>query len=1083
MNVPSLQRWSIWIVLAVLVVGGGVESASAAEADDVAPVATYKFDTTQGWRPHPTWLTNPAAEGEFAIELSDGRVKLTVKPAGTGMKWSKVLEHPLNLSGVKWGTLLYRACRTAPHHDYVVWAGSAPGGMPPDSQHLVRLGEITPDDAFRTVLFPVKANWRVKELAIQCQAGSPDACIILDSIRFFKEKPVLSLKDEIYYETGHDRAELPADNSRCVDLASCAKCDGRRVVSSIGLRGWFETSEIVISGIPFKIAMDGKNAVETGMDKVGSVEVPVGCDGRELFLLLMLDHPRTVPRGPWKRPGPMGPIDDVERFLVELEYDGVAAGAARRDRAFPMSYPGGMHIIRRGVGLYTVLLRPGQKLRAVRLVDKMRRGNFVLAGLTVNRSDRTLGKCAELPPPHYELAHVKPLAASPPDIKINDDSAAVSNGVLTVTFGLKPKLCIRSMRSRYFGEADLNREASPLFAVRLGKATVTSEEFRLDAVNRSENGITIACSGTGKFGRPDTGGRILGVSKLPDGAPIPLKAKFSAAFETSGELVFRLELRHEHAEPVRMTVLFPVFRHLVLGSVADTWYLYMHQGGIIHNAPIHKRDPHSGRHPTQVTDLFSPSAGAGLYFMSRDKTNTRPTYDFEKNAGGATYQLAWTEQEIRRGETYDLSPVAVAAHAGDWRVAVDAYKSWLRTWYRPAAPRKPWFRSAFAFRQMNIQGMYDKESDTYHFRDAVAREEEMFGPVDWVHIISTLIWARPGEYTTAKTPEQIAKLRDAFADLKRKVPVSIYTEGYLLDERTDIARQHLSEWQLIRPNGKRHPYARADAKQIVICSSAVGWQDFLSGVYRKIVRDIAPSATYIDQYGFCNYTCYSDKHGHRVPEPANRGERELTRKVREAVGPDVAVWTEETPPDCNSMMQDGSFSHFSRAQDHALAPHHSSLFRYCFPGFACVEIVYNEPLEDGRWSLLKFPFFNGLGYWLNGPAGQFEPECRAFIKKVCGIMRQHKDAFASERFTPLVPTLVPGVYCNRFDGKAETVWTFYNARYETVRGPVIEVQPGDGRTFADAWNGRHLKPRRSGGKSVLEFEIDPRGLMCIVGAR
>jgi len=99
------------------------------------------------------------------------------------------------------------------------------------------------------------------------------------------------------------------------------------------------------------------------------------------------------------------------------------------------------------------------------------------------------------------------------------------------------------------------------------------------------------------------------------------------------------------------------------------------------------------------------------------------------------------------------------------------------------------------------------------------------------------------------------------------------------------------------------------------------------------------------------------------------------------------------------------------------------------------------------------------------------------------VLCAHREAFSSDDVEPLVPTLVPGVFANRFTSQSETVWTLYNANGRTVRGALLEVPHVERAKYEDAWNGSELVPALTGAVAVLSLELGPQEIGCIVQTR
>jgi len=95
-------------------------------------------------------------------------------------------------------------------------------------------------------------------------------------------------------------------------------------------------------------------------------------------------------------------------------------------------------------------------------------------------------------------------------------------------------------------------------------------------------------------------------------------------------------------------------------------------------------------------------------------------------------------------------------------------------------------------------------------------------------------------------------------------------------------------------------------------------------------------------------------------------------------------------------------------------------------------------------------------------------------------LRAHRDAFASDDVTPLVPTLMGGVFAHRFAAKRKVVYTLWNTRHRTSRGPVLTLPHRAGARYFDAWNGKPLLPTRTGDSDVIALSIGPRDVGCIV---
>ena len=114
-----------WILLSIAGIFGIATpcGAAAAEADWVAPLD--KAD----WTAQPSWLGNPAAEGEHSVNRGAATTVFQVDEPGRGMKWSWQLGKPLSLLEHRYLAIRYRATSQSPHGDYAVCVlGTSPEG-------------------------------------------------------------------------------------------------------------------------------------------------------------------------------------------------------------------------------------------------------------------------------------------------------------------------------------------------------------------------------------------------------------------------------------------------------------------------------------------------------------------------------------------------------------------------------------------------------------------------------------------------------------------------------------------------------------------------------------------------------------------------------------------------------------------------------------------------------------------------------------------------------------------------------------------------------------------------------------------
>jgi hypothetical protein len=347
------------------------------------------------------------------------------------------------------------------------------------------------------------------------------------------------------------------------------------------------------------------------------------------------------------------------------------------------------------------------------------------------------------------------------------------------------------------------------------------------------------------------------------------------------------------------------------------------------------------------------------------------------------------------------------------------------------------------------------------------------------------VYGRVGDYNHYDELGGLGVMRAAIKEAQDLgVPVGLYIEGYLCDDRGVWGKPNVAKAAIRLPNGEPLLWDGAPNEHMM-CPASPIWRDHLAETYRRVARELQPNGMYIDQYGFTNTwkTCWSREHGHPVPWAPITGERDTTRAIREAMPVPIANLTEETPNDVNAQEQDGGLGYSVWEADNDEMPHRVDLFRFVFPDFKVFQLTQYHNFDEGDWDKLKFPFFNGEGYWLGGGTGAYSEDAHQFLRKALAILNRYEDAFTSDRVLPLIETLQPTVWANCFRGPKQTVYTLYNGEYRTFRGECLKVDYAPGTRYTDAFTGQPIKPRVAGEQAYLPLVLDPQGIGCIVAER
>jgi hypothetical protein len=1051
-------------------------------------------------QPEPTWLPNPTDAAE--VRLTEKGLLLRVRGQGRGMKWSLQFDPPIQVIEVPHLLIDYRAVGVSPLRDYFVYTAPQEPKLPQHHYHAAWLDELVADGNWHrlVVKVPEPAQRELATLAIQVQSESEFAEVVIRSIKFVSRLPE---PDKCLEEV---LPEAPKRKGKFVPLDISDRCN--IALSQLGLdlpvRDWkFRQRNVIAAGIPFVVSTKDLNAIAAETDEgIGSIAVPldkwegeapaepkfaVPLDKREgeapaepkfagkaseAYLLMAASFPR------WEEPsyggGSLTRIRHPHRFVVEVVYrDGSS------ELYFPLRVSSRRPEIVSGLDVYVVPLRkPAKELR---LHDRMRLGDFALCGLTLNLGEPQFGPngtrgagretsglrdVPSLPVPRQaKLAPPKQVS-----IQHLKDRLVLENANLRLVVQLQPPMLAELWLLP--AKRKVLVAPVPLFSVQSwdGKVQATSAEYQWEGEGLAEPNISRKVAIPLKSPNPS----------LPD-------VQIVLSMDEATTIEMRVILHNKSQQTQRWRFHLPAHWGFRIGE--NDFYAYPTRTAIISDREIALRYRYSGSLPLQFLDLSAPEFGIGLGLLTKDLTGFDRHVELKREGKVTHFSISWHCDPVNSGESLELPPVELFVHSGDWRGAFERYKAWVRTWYQPLAPRKEWFRKVFAFRQDYIAaGLFDPETRTYRFAERVQFAREAFGACDYLHIFdwgATLHRGRTGDYdpwnerlTTAdEFKEAVKKLQDA------GVPVGLYIEGYLVDERSRVGRAHGRDWALKRPDGSI-AYWAPDSPEMFICPGAKGWQDYLTGVYRRVREETSAIGFYIDQFGFCDRTCFASTHDHPPDWHVLRGEGQLTKKVRQALPPECVVYTEYFPPDIHTVLQDGSFDYainYFQMTAYRWMPVPVRLGQFAFPDFKVLQIIVCDLPVGTNEEAVRQVFFNGDGFWLQGePDSWWQPEALAVLRKCIAILREHADAFASDQCEPLVPTLVGGLFANKFEGEGKTVWTLYNANWRSVSGEILAVPHVSGARYFDAWNGKEIKPRIVGKTAYLRLTLEPHGVGCAV---
>ena len=1009
------------------------------------------------WIAERSWLSNPGDDGTFRTEPIDGGTRFRVDRAGRGMKWHLPLPEAIELAGHRLLALRYRAVGAANRADYLLAVMGETVSGTSDYATAVGADRLIADGRPHTLTVDVgqlAARFiQVDRLAFQVQADDDGAFVELLGITLCDRRVRVPLAEMLPWRP----AEIP-DGFRCIPIGT-ADADVEPWLRHWHLADWFSRGQVTVHGIPFAPRVESPQLTATAVREKSDLRLPVGHAVGEVYVLLAtgfvgLDEPAYGG-------GQLTRIADVDRFRFRLVYaDGTV------DECLPMNVESGRFEIVDGLQVVVAAADPDRVLADIQVRDATRQAAFAVAAVTV-RSDRErrFPEAAEETEPWFsaKAQHGSPALGErrPP---------ALGAGLRT-----PPQLLPQYVAN----PTGLVRVQVDGRDVPCDLWTPLTEPPRRVAKSAEPDPWQTGCRW---FALPGAEGLAIGIQAE---ALAPGSLSVATCVRNLGDRAYRVKLIAPIVGPYRLCE-----------KAHQAYYLYPQCGAVLDNRPCSLRRRYSGRFPVQFIDTFAPAQGQGLSLVTHDTAARQKFFLLDKQNERFTLGVEYPERVVGPGKERTTARCVVAATDGQPGRGLDAYRDWLRSWYRPAVARQDWFREVFNFRQRFLWAydpLYDAGAGTFHLQSAIDEARREFGGIEYLHLFDWgncgpygRIYGRRGDYSPFDYLQGGRQaLQRAIADVQRAgVPVGLYIEGYLLERRGKLGQKFGPSWQIVQRDGT--PLYWPGSTEMMVCPAVNPWRAVQAGTYADKAAELGVDGMYVDQFGFANSgkDCYSAEHGHPVPSDPAVEERGMMRSIRRSVDrakPGVVLYGEESPVDVTSQFQDGSFTYamFQSQRTPTLVP--LNVFRFAVPDFKTIEILFcDKPI--GSWATgVKWVFFNGEAIWLEGPAAEwFEPETRTAIRRCHAILRVHRAAFTGLAPTPLIPTERGRVFANRFSCETETVYTLYNARHRTVRGPMLRVPHREGAAWYDAWNDRPVEVRRDGATDVLHLEIGPNDVGCVV---
>ncbi len=717
------------------------------------------------------------------------------------------------------------------------------------------------------------------------------------------------------------------------------------------------------------------------------------------------------------------------------------------------------------------------------------------------------------------VAQAPPLPpAKAPSCAINNGVAILGNGVIEARFDTGgDRLRLQSLRHGLDGTEMLRSpEDAWLFLVEVGEQRFAgSRDFRLAGIEPVEGGFTADL-------RLDPA----------------LAAELTVTIDDEG-LRMAMELTNAGDVPLDFKLAFPVLQGLAVSDdPAEDYYFYPWGGGVIAAKPALIRGGYGDYQALyQVMDLYAPGKGIGLSLRIDDADGWHKTLALQKALPGQAPgrpttltarvrpEYQWTQpslaevpgtglsaEYLRRtrepGGSFAPEPAVLAAHPGDWHVAMERYAAWAHEVWE----WRPWPSRLKSCHNMIAAGW----ATGYLFRDGAYRTDIIVPRTDVIELMSWWDWSETGPFSTpmdrleeVMTEAEIERWKpymvedpvtgqkmwnnaptdyrggynerfgglpafreaiETYRELGAKL-VTLYTDPFRLHDDSETGRAHGREWGVVDETGEK-------SKSYLVwnpCHDLPEVREWVAEELGRVMREIGADGIRLDEYGHRGWACYDETHDHTYAEPGitqwNKAVAEATRMIHEAmdeVRPDSVLTTEHPGYDYLMKHLEGCITYDLTVLGlPMMRPLQCNAQRFYFPECRAYELDHQSAdLKDRRkfWNAVEsFGRYYPLPYYT--------------------ALSENEDVYQSGDCYPLLVT--PGnarhVYINRFEGAGKTIWHLHNSTGHTFDGQALAVELADGQHLFDLLACREITPlAREDGLAGVSLYLEREGIASIV---
>jgi len=801
---------------------------------------------------------------------------------------------------------------------------------------------------------------------------------------------------------------------------------------------WPGASRYRAGGIEFQLRDADRAALATGIVEEEPLHVAGPWKGSELGLLLAARVYGNA--APWYSPASLRErttIESPHQFVVQLEYeDGTTVSH------FPWSLEHSAYRIGPSPAAHVVPLEPGRHLVRFSLVDRMSYGQVFLLAAAVNTSKNRIR------PPDVGLTSTPAPEAQPrPDQgrhtiwSHSQTGVTVENSEMKIALDLAEGPRITQMALRPSNRTIITGAPACFLAeVQDDRGTPLPLTLREHNMLRIPDGVEITATWA--------------VGDAADQRTLRMLVRI----REQGTIEIRSTLQNQEADTWNAVLASPVLRGVTIASdPAQAGYLIGTRNAALGCGDASIQHSHGAVWPLPLVDLFDARDGGGLGVMIDDPQLLAKSVAFTQKSGKADLTLRFTHVTVPAGGQLKLPQVLMLAHQDDWRVLFEHYRAQARRGFQPPARLSDTFYCRRDYPLGGTDYLFDVSLRKYTPQRLIAESTRAFGGIDMIDISG---WAfhektgRVGDYLTNDLGglDAVRELAEQVRATNRKI--GLYFEGFLIDKRCPLAEKALPAWQLIQKDGK--PRWWPGEMEFFTCPGVKAWQQELGRTIATVAKQTGVDAVYVDQFGqsTMDRACWSADHGHPVPSNPLQDERDMLQTIRAALAAEsleTAVYIEFVPAAGLMGLVDSAFDLGMSYSSPHLHPTKLPLYRYVFPELATFEMMSHGirpvPFEVDD---LHRAVFHGLGLWLKGRAESwFTRDFRDLAVRAHPVFANHADVLRSPDCEPLIPTLQPNVYANRFTAGGKTIYTVYNANYSTVSGNLLMIPITAGRTVTE----------------------------------